>query len=200
MVEISNWINQRHPSYTAGIELLEKHKPKSFAISLCKARVSEYNMNLLKKELQTILDKQPKIEVDAEIVLADSTIAEKLSRIRKDEFKRLNHLFMVSLRSSDHAEREAAAEQILKGFEKVIHPIQKDLKYYKNFKKLPENHYLTIKVTEEISDVDIKQQILNLRSQISKNKNKPSKKADVDKWTEQKNQLVAILKKEQHEA
>lgn len=195
MKEISEWLENKNPSYTDGLQLLQIHKPKSFAISLCKARTSAYNLNLIRKELSSLVS-LPIQMTASEKITETPVLVEKLNRIMKDEFKRANHLFMTSLRSSDHKEREEAAAHILKSFSKVIHPIQKDLKYYKNFKKLPENHYLTIKVTEEISDVDIKQQILNLRSQISKNKNKPDRKSEVEKWKTQKLQLEAILKSE----
>lgn len=195
MKEISEWLEKKNPSFTDGLQLLETYKPKSFAIALCKSRTSEYNLNLIRKELLSLVS-IPVHSDKAENITDESVLVEKLDRIMKDEFKRANHLFMTSLRSTDQKEREAAAAQILKSFGSVIRPIQQDLKYYKKHKKLPENHYLTIKVTEDISDVDIKQQILNLRSQISKNKNKPQRQSDVAKWKTQKLQLEAILKSE----
>ena len=191
MTDIFNWLQQSHPSYQEGIALLEKYKPLSYLIDLCKSRVSKHNYSSLKSELQTLYDKKPAKK--SNISEPDLSVPEQLERIMKIEFKRLNHIFMVNLRSSDEREREEAAEQILRGFEKVIHPIQRDLKYFKINKKLPDVHYLTVIADKKITPADIKQQILNLRTNISKQKNKPNRQADVQKWLLQKSELEKKL-------
>ena len=191
MTDVFNWLQQSHPSYQDGIALLEKYKPLSYLVDLCKARASKHNYNSLKSELQKLYDKNTAETPSSE--KTELSVPEQLERILKTEFKRLNHIFMVNLRSSDEREREEAAEQILKGFDKVIHPIQRDLKYFKINKKLPDVHYLTVTVDRKITPADIKQQILNLRTNISKQKNKPNRQADVQKWMLQKAELEKQL-------
>jgi hypothetical protein len=143
---------------------------------------SRTNMDLLRREMEKIAAQLPEhTPTPTRAAEIPEDLPEQLRRIMKEAFKREYFLFLTQLRSDNQKDREAAAKEIVEQWNEKIAPITNQVQYYEKHGALPADHYL-IRVEKPMTDVERYKRIQNLRSQISKNRTRADRQADVATW------------------
>lgn len=192
-MEIEEYLKQEKPSYQEGLKLLKKHKKNYAIITMLSFGISKTNWSILKTELEKIAESIRVVAIeekkkDSLKINTDEDAFRLIKNINKNEFSRTYNIFLVHLKSKSIKTRFKAAGEILKSFDDVIVPTQNDIKHYNEYGFLPENHYLKREIPT--NEITLSQRKLNLRSNISKNKKRPDRAAQVKLWEIELQQVI----------
>lgn len=119
-------------------------------------------------------------------------------------YKRAATLQQQFQHANTDAERLELVKEVIDIFEEQIDPIWEKLDYFNEHGKLPEEKKKTLldkakefingkKPYSEMSDVELMKERGNLRSNISKNKDKEKRKSDVEKWRKELAEVEKLL-------
>jgi hypothetical protein len=190
--ELCRWLEMEDPNYQNGISILEHYSANKTLIYLLSLGKTRANFSMLREELydikaaitkdqapvQPVADQSHRPPVDT----AQHAVYIQLRDIMKTAFKRANYLHIKDLQSNNIKTREAAAKEILILFNGKIAPITNQIQYYEQHGTLPEHHFLSIPVSLP-TPKKMMQEILNLRTKISRYKTRADKSADIIEWT-----------------
>lgn len=182
-MDVTTYLKQEKPSYQEGLNLLKKHKPNAAIIYMLNFGISKTNWKLLRIELekveQALIEKTAAKEAQQKVIKSDEDVYQLIKNINKNEFSKTYNTFLVQLHSNDIDIRYQAAKRIIESFEKTIIPTQKDMKYYNENGKLPDEHFLSKAQELPQTPVELMRRKLNLRTYISKLKKDPNKSAEL---------------------
>jgi len=202
--QLHRWLNNSNPPYQEGLEIFREVGNNSAMLHLLSLGATRHNARLLRTELTRVArvlqphpDPMParaaeKKPASPPVVSTprpaapptEDEVAETvdaLRKIMKEAFKRANYLHLVDLASEKEEVRKNAAREILELFDGKIVQITNQLQYYEKHKQLPVDHYLAFKKKKK-TVVELMQDRNNLRSRMSKYKNRPDKQADLLLW------------------
>jgi len=193
-MSIKEWLDHENPSYQKGIELLKASGEKDIYIKMLSMGISKANLATLRARLELAAQKlPPERPTEGKPDVNDPQyIYKQLKLVNKNEFSRVYRLFQNNLtEDKDEKTRYEAARQIVDAFDNIINPTYRQVRQFEETGQLPDDHYL--KANVQGTWVDIKQQILNLRTYVSRSKKDPHKQADVLRWQSQILQLEKEL-------
>lgn len=201
MEDVRQWLSSPR-NYEQGLALYKNYGTSNALKLVLAIGSTPYNRTKLAELLQNLLPPalpKPVIATPVQTKAAATTTPkpeitgpdQQLEQDWKGLYKDAAFLHGQLHTAKTDAERKDLAAAILDNFD-AIGKIDNQQEYVKEHGKLPPSG-ATPKPVADLTAIEISNELLNLRSKISKQKNNPKRAAEVATWLERKKQLEEAL-------